>query len=99
MTGSLRALGSDPVRSCAKGFEARPLQSLGLKARVKAAVDISFGLGLGLLVLVIGISFSEIKELLMNNAIVVKACVWCGVAFLRGPGGNSSNPNEGYDCC
>ena len=60
-------------------------------------IDISFGLGLGLLVVAFGVSFTEIKEMLMNNANVVMASVWCGVAFLRRPGGISSNPDERYD--
>jgi hypothetical protein len=36
-----------------------------------------------------------VREVVMNNAnAVIKACVWCGAAFLRGPWWLSSNPNE-----
>jgi hypothetical protein len=37
--------------------------------------------------MVCGNPFNFINEVLMNNANAVMACVWCGVAFLRGPGG------------
>lgn len=59
--------------------------SLGEKARFKVAVDISFGLGIALLAIVIGNPFTLAKEIIMNNANSVMACVWCGAAFLRGP--------------
>lgn len=63
--------------------------------RVKAVVDISFGLGMALLAIEIGNSFTFAKEILMNNANAFMACVWCGVAFLRGPGGNASIQTRG----
>jgi len=38
-----------------------------------------------------------VKEMVMNNAnAIIKACVWCGAAFLRGPWWSSSTPNERY---
>ena len=64
-----------------------PPSSLGAKARISAVVDVSFGLGIGVLAMVFGNSFNFVHEVLMNNANAVVACVWCGVAFLRGPGG------------
>jgi hypothetical protein len=70
-----------------------PQSSLGAKARISAAVDISFGLGLSLFAIASGNLFNFVQEVLMNDANAVTAThtvaayVWCGVAFLRGPGG------------
>lgn len=64
-----------------------PRSSLGAKARISAAVDISFGLGISILAIASGYPFNFGYEVLMNNANAVMVCVWCGVAFLRGPGG------------
>jgi hypothetical protein len=56
--------------------------SLGLKARVKAVFEISFGLVVALLVVAPGSPVKIIKEVVViNNADAVTACVWCGVAF------------------
>jgi hypothetical protein len=64
-----------------------PRSSLGAKARFSAVVDISFGLGIGVLAMVFGNAFNFAHEVFMKNGNAVMACVWCGVAFLRGPGG------------
>jgi len=57
---------------------------LGVKARIKAVVDVSFGLGLALLAVATGIRF-DVTEVIMNNTNAFAACVWCGASLLRGP--------------
>lgn len=75
------------------------MNALGVKARIKATVDISLGLVMALWVSALGTSFADIREVVMNNAGALMACVWCGAAFLRSPGGSSSNPSERCGCC
>jgi hypothetical protein len=57
---------------------------LGVKARIKAMVEISFGLGLSLWTVAIVNLVNIFKELLMIDSNAVMACVWCGAAFLPG---------------
>ena len=57
---------------------------MGVKARIKAVVDGSFGLGLALLAVATGIRF-DVTEVIMNNTNAFAACVWCGASLLRGP--------------
>ena len=71
-------------KSTRSGCE-RSRSRLGVKARIKAALDVSFGLGLASLA-VAAVSFVNVPlEVLMNNANAFVACVWCGVSLLRGP--------------
>ena len=81
-----------PVDRLSEGHGPRP--TLGVKARISAVVDVSFGLGLGLLAIANLDVFSFAQEVYMSNTNAVMACVWCGVAFLRGPGGRELQPKR-----
>ncbi len=62
------------------------MKDLGVKARIEAAIDISLGLRVTLLGIAAVVFANNIKEAVMVNAnVVVMACVWCGVVFLRLP--------------
>lgn len=61
--------------------------SLELQASVEACAEISFGLGVR-----ISTTMNIVSEVLMNSSLVFYACVWCGVAFLRGLVG-TANPD------
>jgi hypothetical protein len=56
---------------------------LGIKARIKATVSVSFGLVATLLGGAFVSQFSSLKEVIMNNSNAVAVVVWCGVALLR----------------
>lgn len=75
------------------------LTDLGVRARLKATLDISLGLVVALWVTAHGVSFADITEVVMNSASAFMACVWCGAAFLRSPGWVSSNPSERCGRC
>jgi len=67
---------------------------LGVRVHVEASVDISFGLGFTALVFWIAQAFNEAKELFMSNANVLVTTVWCGITFLREPGGERFQPKR-----
>lgn len=72
-------------------------KGLGVKARVKAAIEISFGLGIAALLLLAVNTLTGVREVIMNNVNVAMTCVWFGAVFLQVPGWLGSNPNERYD--
>lgn len=59
---------------------------MGVRARIKATVDISLGLVVALWVAALATACADIMEIVMNNTSAVMARVWCGAAFLRSPG-------------
>ena len=58
----------------------------GLRVQVGAELDVSVLFGLEVS---IGALFVNLVEVFMENSIAFVACIWCEVAFLRGPGGEN----------
>ncbi|OGQ90022.1 MAG: hypothetical protein A2464_07730 [Deltaproteobacteria bacterium RIFOXYC2_FULL_48_10] len=55
---------------------------MDIRIGIEFSVSILFGLEISIITLI-----AFIKETFMENSIMLFACIWCGVAFLRGLGG------------
>ena len=75
-------------------------QGFGKGASFEAHVDISFGLDIVLSISgFVEAAMEAIMEISNNLVLSVLASVWCGVAFLRSPGGKNLQPKREIDEC
>jgi hypothetical protein len=75
------------------GAADRLRKGLGIKARIKATVDISFALVMTLWAAVL-FTFTSNLELIMGKSNALVACVLVGAASLRSPGWEIFSANE-----